>query len=68
MAAVGIIPSNVGPDKEPIGFRFRMAGQQFVVTGYVTQAEWFQAMADYGFAPEEYNNCPAPYYQRISTD
>jgi hypothetical protein len=69
MAAVGIIPSKEGPDKEPVGYRFTMAGQVFVVTGYVTREEFLAAVADAGFPVAIFAQCPRNYhFQRISTD
>lgn len=41
MARVGIIVSR---EKAPVGHRFDMAGQRFVVTGHATREEFLEAV------------------------
>lgn len=43
MLRVGIVPSQEGPNKEPIGHKFRMGGVTIVVTGYATKEEFLEA-------------------------
>lgn len=69
MAQVGIVPSAAGPEQEPIGHRFELAGQPFVVTGYATREEFLDAVERAGFPVAVFRHCPDGYhFQRVSTD
>ena len=69
MALVGVIPSYQGPDEEPIGHAFEMAGQRFIVTGYVTRQDFFDAVERAGLPLAPFLNCPhGMHFQKISTD
>jgi hypothetical protein len=69
MAAVGIIPSLQGPDTEPIGHKFEICGQTFVVTGYATRDEFLAAVEREGLPVHIFKQVPAKYYfQKVSTD
>lgn len=65
MAAVGMVPLRRGP--HPVGFRFEVGGQPFVVTGPATEAEFLMAFEEHvGVSiPAGY---PGALYYRVSTD
>jgi len=69
MAAVGIVPTSVGPEQEPIGHRFQMAGQWFVVTGYTSREAFIEA-ATRVIGRGGWDECPdsLKFFQCISTD
>ena len=71
MAAVGIVPSAQGPDQEPIGFQFEMAGQVFSVMGYATKEEFLARAREVLPLRQVIILEQVPdgfYFQRISTD
>ena len=70
MARVGVAPSDTGPEEEPVGHRFEMAGQTFVVTGYTDRAGFMAAVLASGVPqPWRFKDVPdGMYFQRISTD
>lgn len=69
MADVGIVPSTAGPETEPVGHCFLMAGQLFKITGYATRKEFLTAVAKSGRSPVPFMAVPdGMFFQRISTD
>lgn len=66
MALVGIVPT---ADYDPIGARFTMAGQVFVVIGRATREEWLSAVEAAGFNRSDFDGpCPFNKFERIITD
>ncbi len=68
MATIGIVPA---AQLKAVGFRFLMAGQEFIVTGHASREEFVAAAATV-VAPEDVAAfCTIPagmYFLRISTD
>lgn len=66
IAEVGVIPCRT---QHPVGHKFEMGGQQFVVTGYTTKEGFLDAIGGVGLDREGFSTVPDGYYfQMISTD
>lgn len=66
IARVGIVPRY---QKEPIGFRFVLAGQPFTVVGHTTREKFYEALEREGMALDNFLSVPdSASFTIISTD
>lgn len=70
MLEVGAVPSDEGPDLEPVGKRVKIGPKEveIEIVGYETREQFFarlDAAALVGVTREGFENCPAPYFQVV---